>query len=82
MDIAKLVVTILLAIMIIVEICESFFTIREILDHKKEIVDGKDSIEDTEHKGCKEELKCMFEEKEYHTSATCSCNSESEDKSK
>ena len=78
----KLIVTILLAIMIIVDICESLFTIREILSHKKGIVDDKDRIEDTEYKRCKEELKCMFEEKEYHTSATCSCNSESEDKSK
>lgn len=63
MILVKLIVTILLAIMIIVN-CESLFTIREILSHKKGIVDGTDSIEDTEYKRCKEELKCMFEEDE------------------
>lgn len=64
MNLVKLIVTILLAIMIIVDMCEILFTIREILSHKKGIVDDKDRIEDTEYKRCKEELKCMFEEGE------------------
>ena len=82
MSIEELVLKTFWLILFIVMICVGSLIICVLIRAIIDIIKPEESIMDIIYEKRKEELKRVYEEDDYHTSATCACDSESEDKAK
>lgn len=82
MSIEELVLKTFWLILFIVMICAGSLIVCALIRVIIDVIKPEESIMDIVYEKRKEELKRMHEEDDYHTSAICACDSESEDEAK